>query len=196
MLKNIFFILLISANTVFAQTNIVSSFIGSQLNQTIYLAFSIASGQTCNGIVIERSEDSITFYKIGDIAGSCGSSTAPVNYFYADSFPIRNANNFYRLAPGNSDWSAIIKIYFNATNEGELIIAPNPFISYTNIRFRNPLHKITQWEMYNINGTQVAEGNTKEESFIISKNNLNAGLYFLYLVTDNKDFQKVKLIVE
>ena len=196
MIKNIFFILLLTANAVHAQTNIVSIFSGNQLNQTVYLEFTITAGQTCNGINIERSNDSLSFYKIGDIAGSCGSSTEPVSYSYTDSFPLHNTYNFYRLAPGNADWSEVIKIYFNLHDKKEFLIHPNPFITTAKISYQNPLSKTIHWKMFDTNGKQVRNGTTKEESFIISKNSLHSGLYFLQLILDNKDFQKAKLIIE
>lgn len=194
--KGVFYFLMFCSTTAFAQINIVTAFSGTQLNQTVYLAFTLSSGQTCNGINIERSNDSINFYKIGDIAGTCGSATTPVSYTYTDTFPIINANNYYRLLPGNNDWSMVIKVYFKAQSESEFLIAPNPFTTATNISFKNASHKTLQWQLFDANGKQVSHGATKEESFIILKSNLNAGLYLLYLLLDNKDLQKARLVVE
>ena len=196
MMKRLFFFLFISASSVFAQSNIISSFTGAQINQIIHLQFTIIAGQTCNGINIERSTDSLNFFKIGDIAGSCGSTSSPVDYVYTDSFPIHNTNNFYRLAPGNADWSEIIKVYFKAHTANGFIISPNPFHTSAKIGFQYPLKKIIHWRIFNASGKQVSEGSTKEESLTVNRTNLNSGLYFLQLTIDNNILQTVKLIVE
>ena len=196
MLKQLFFTLMYSANAAFAQTNIVSSFSGTQLDQTIFLSFTLEAGQTCNGVIIERSSDSISFAQIGDIPGVCGSSTEPVSYSYTDSFPLNNANNFYRLAPGNFEWSDIIKIYFDANTNAELLIKPNPFYTSAIVKFKNPTGRTVEWLIYNSNGKKVREGNTKEQSFTLLRNNLASGLYILHLAIDNRAIQKTKLIIE
>lgn len=196
MIKQIFLILMVGAGSVTAQTNIVGSFKGAQLNQTVYLAFTIIAGQTCSGINIERSTDSLNFNKIGDIAGVCGSISSPVDYTYVDSFPIHNAYNYYRLAPGNSDWSQVIKVYFKPKDISEFVVTPNPFITSTTISYKNPLNKSIQWKIFNVSGQQTMEGTTKDDSFILTRINLSSGMYFLHLTIDNNDFQKAKLNIE
>ncbi len=196
MIKQFLIFLLVCSSGVKAQTNIVGSFKGNQLDQTVYLAFTIIAGQTCSGINIERSADSLNFVTIGDIAGVCGSISAPVDYNYNDSFPINNAYNYYRLAPGNSDWSEVIKVFFKAKSKSEFVVSPNPFRSTASINFQNPGRKTVQWVLYDINGKHTAAGVVKDDSFILSRNNLYSGMYFLHLTIDNQDFQKAKLIIE
>lgn len=196
MITRLLFIFLIITESALAQSTIISSFNGSQLNQTVYLAFTISAGQTCNGIEIQRSTDSVQFYKIGDIAGICGSVSTPVNYSYADSFPVHNTVNFYRIAPGNADWSTIIKVFFRSTGEKDFVVSPNPFHTTASISFKNPLRKVIEWKLVDATGKQVNNGTTKDESFTVDRKNLSAGLYFLNIIFDNKDFEKAKLIVE
>ena len=169
MLKRLLFILFIITESAFAQSTIISSFNGSQLNQTVYLAFTISAGQTCNGIEIQRSIDSVQFYKIGDIAGICGSVATAVNYSYTDSLPVQNTVNFYRIAPGNGDWSTVIKVYFRSAGEKDFDVSPNPFRTAATISFKNPLRKTIDWKLVDITGRQVNDGTTKDESFTVDR---------------------------
>ncbi len=197
MLRGLFLVLSFSINLSFSQTtNIISYFGGSQLNQTVYLSFTIIAGQTCSGIRIERSSDSLNFYQIGEIAGTCGSVSTPVNYSYTDSFPIKNSDNYYRLAPGNADWSAVIKVYFNAHDKSDVLIIPNPLVTTANINYQNPLTKTVHWKIFDINGKMVNEGSTRDDSFTIDRKIFPSGYYFLHLTLDNNDFQKAKIVFE
>ena len=192
----ILILLLISSNFAFAQGQIVSSFKGAQINSIIHLEFTIIAGQTCNGIVIERSTDSLNFLMIGEIAGVCGSIDDPVNYAFDDTSPIANADNFYRLAPGNAGWSEVIKVHFDDKANVDYLILPNPFNDYATISFQNPLNKNEQWIIYNAAGNFVNEGFARSNTFILMKNNLNPGLYILRLITDNKILKELKLIID
>ena len=40
------------------------------------------------------------------------------------------------------------------------------------------------------------DGTTKDESFTVDRKNRSAGIYFLNIIFDNKDFEKVKLVIE
>ncbi len=196
-MRGIILVLLFSVNLSFAQTsNIISFFGGTQLNQAVYLSFTVVAGQTCSGIKIERSSDSLNFYQIGEIVGTCGSVSTPVNYSYTDSFPIKNSDNYYRLAPGNADWSTVIKVYFNAQDKSEILITPNPLVTTARINYQNPLTKTVHWKMFDINGKMVSEGRTKDDSFTIERKTFPSGSYFLHLTLDNNDFQKGKLVIE
>ena len=63
------------------------------LNQgKVLLAWTIKSGNVCNGIQIYRSptEDSLNFELIEDIQGVCGDLSSPVTYTFTDEHPKQN----------------------------------------------------------------------------------------------------------
>ena len=120
----------------------------------------------CNGIQIFRSTDKINFIKIGDIAGVCGSTSAPQPYDLTDINPVKNSFNYYRLELGGSGISDIIGIEIIELEYSGYQIRPNPISTEAKIFFENNKNQEHHLTIYDTNGNQALALVTKEEFFL------------------------------
>ncbi|MGY8927636.1 MAG: hypothetical protein ACKVJC_10130, partial [Flavobacteriales bacterium] len=56
--------------------DVISHFSATEFNGKVLLTFAITQGNTCNGVVILHSTDSVNFTQVESIEGICGSSQA------------------------------------------------------------------------------------------------------------------------
>lgn len=61
----------------------------------VLISFTMRGGFSCNGINIERSEDSVNFSVIGEIEDICGNPDFDVPFSFIDPQPLPNRKNFY-----------------------------------------------------------------------------------------------------
>lgn len=102
------------------------SFTGRAENSVSHLKWSTASELNTASFEIERSTDSIHFYKLGTKAAAGNSSTV-VSYDYIDAAPL-SGTNYYRLKQididGVSSYSQVVLIFFG--KEQRILLFPNP----------------------------------------------------------------------
>ena len=60
--------------------SVLNYFNAQVLNAQVVLNWEVRIGNTCDGIEIQHSTDSISFVKIGEIAGVCGSKIENIAY--------------------------------------------------------------------------------------------------------------------
>lgn len=73
-----------------------------------------------------------------------------------------------------------------------ILIAPNPFNSYTQIYSKE---QVTQYSLLDIKGRKIISKTVNSKNFIVDKNDLRTGIYYLELISKNRhSFHK--LIVE
>lgn len=80
-------------------------------------------------------------------------------------------------------------------NENNITIYPNPFIEETTIQVNNQSLKITCL-LYDVKGEIKKSIMSNNSSFVIKKENLSPGIYFVSLFTNDKFIGNRKLIVE
>ncbi|MCK4679453.1 MAG: T9SS type A sorting domain-containing protein [Bacteroidales bacterium] len=70
---------------------------------------------------------------------------------------------------------------------GEMFFAiyPNPFSDQTTIKFNNPSNDIYLFKVYDITGNMVFTKKTDDDHFIIKKEQLKTGIFFLEIIGDN-----------
>lgn len=106
-----------------------------QSGNGVELSFIIAGGNTCNGIDILRSTDSLNYYVIGDIAGICGSPTEDTRYSYTDRNPVPNARNFYRLDLRTLGYAGQVSVFVLYFEEERILLFPNPVSDRSSVYF-------------------------------------------------------------
>jgi hypothetical protein len=173
---------------------LLAGFIGKASKDVVLLQWTINSGQTCNGTIIERSADTIHFESIGEISGICGSSENPVPFNFTDESPYPNKLNYYRLELGGQGYSPVIGIpYFEYGNNASVAI-PNPASSATTLYFENSHESPYYLELNSISGKRVIEMTGKSSNVTLNLENLAAGIYVYQISIFGKPVIKGKLL--
>lgn len=146
---------------------ILSYFSAVTVNNTIQLNWAITGGNTCNGILIQRSTDGSFFETVGDIAGICGSPDVDVSYFFVDENPAPNTKNYYRLELGSQGLTAPVSIDFYPLNDDgySMIFDRNGGLAY--IYFNNPEQNLVSFGLFSIDGKNVLTGQTNDNMITI-----------------------------
>jgi len=184
---HLFLVLVLSSafNLIFAQESILEKFSVTEFDNKVLLSWTVKSGNTCNGIRIYRSSDSLIYSEIGDIQGVCGSAEFSVHYSFTDNQPVKNSKNYYRLNLGgievfNSSGVEVIDV-------GKLnyFLKSNPIVDKSDLHFNNSSNKSVQLHIFAINGILLQKMTTLEEMFTIDAISLPNGLYYFQLSTEN-----------
>jgi hypothetical protein len=163
----------------------VTNFKAEEINENVYLTWTIKQGFTCNGVEVLRSTDSVNFVKVGDIEGICGSTAEEIHYDFTDIFPEKNADNFYRLSLGGLGFSSIISIRVVDLPANKYLVVPNPLTENTQIFFENSAFAICSLTVYDPGGQPLYQAMTTGEAFSLQKENFPDGVYFFRISYDN-----------
>lgn len=180
----------------FSQETVLDRLSATESNGKVFLEWVISAGNTCQGIRILRSVDSLEFNQIGDIGGVCGSLTIPQRYTFTDLEPFKNVINYYRLDLGGIGLSKIVsaKVIDLGANGNQVI--PNPIVSESKIYFSNPAKTETQLIIYQLNGTILSKEITRESFFTVRATELKPGIYiFSISIPGSQEFTKGKFVV-
>ena len=165
---------------------VLSKFFAVQLEETVFMRWTISQGNSCDDTHIERSADGISYERIGLIGGICGSPDQSITYEYTDSLPLVNQISYYRLVLGQYGYSSPRVVEFIRYNEKGFLLAPNPFSDYARLAFDNPLKKKYQLVVSDMQGKIVAEMNTNGKEFILYRNSLASGLFYFRILQSGK----------
>lgn len=163
-------------------------------NDNILIKWAITRGQTCNGILITRSTDSVNFARIGEIEGVCGSPEFQQPYSFIDENPIYNKKVFYRLELGIRDFSEIISIEFIKKNEAGYQVRPQPITDNARIFFDNPQFLNYELSIYNLNSQIIYQSETNSDNFNLQTQSWPSGIY-VFLIKSDKESIKGKLVI-
>lgn len=161
-----------------AQSMPLSQFSGFQSGTYIQLSFTISGGNTCQGIEIQRSADSIHFITIGSIAGICGSIEKDESYFFDDILPIANQLNYYRLLLGQLGYSTTIAVPYYQFDDG-ILLFPNPTLDQATLYYRNEKNELFDISIFDASGRPHMQFTTRDTSVPIETKSLPAGIYFV-----------------
>lgn len=179
--------MLLACSGTYAQLDsILIEFTGIVSNNHIKLDWTLKGGYQCDGTIIQRSTDGISFENIGEIIGICGSSNKDEYYSYTDEEPVSNLVNQYRLILGNYGESRIITKSFYLFENSSVLIFPNPSKDVVNIVIDNPSRKNCLFNLYDGFGNELLFIDQREELYILNKGGLKAGVYFYRIVIDDK----------
>ena len=179
-----------------SKAQFLAGFSALQNGTIIQLDFSIAGGNTCNGIRILRSADGIQFAPIGSIAGICGSSTEDVFYSFTDPDPIRNADNYYRLDLITLGYSHVLPVHFIYFGDNEFLLYPNPVINTSMVYLKTTNADVSSYRINDSFGRLLKQADgIRGNYFELNRENWPAGIYFLQVNTGTtKAFVKLFLV--
>ena len=183
----VFSLLLVLVKTpqiLFAQA-FIGDFRIAESDYKVLLQWIIREGNTCDGVRVYRSADSIFFEEIGRIEGVCGSPYSAVAYDFTDSVPLLNRKSFYRLELGNlgiSETLSIMLVDFSANNYR---VVPHPATSGSRIYFQNPRNQQHQLHFFSANGKTEAKLLTTDAFFALSATKLRAGMH-LFIIKNER----------
>ena len=166
----------------------------AQVDETVYMRWTITAGNTCDDTYIERSEDGVTFERIGVIGGICGSPDQAITYDFTDTLPLPNRISYYRLQLGFLGYSSPESLEFIRFNEENYFLGPNPFNDFTRIYFNNDENNESRLILYDINGRLIMEKTTSGQDFIIRREDIESGNYVFRLITGDHNTISGKII--
>lgn len=161
----------------------LSKFFTVQEDETVYIRWTIKAGNTCNDTYVERSEDGISYSRIGIIGGICGSPDQPVTYDFTDTVPLVNRTSYYRLLLGYIGYTSPKVVEFRRYNDQGFLLAPNPFSDFTRLEFVNDDNEEHELLIIDMNGRIVQEMMTTGDEFLIRRENIVPGNYIFRLNT-------------
>ncbi|MFY0608334.1 MAG: T9SS type A sorting domain-containing protein [Cyclobacteriaceae bacterium] len=152
---------------------------------------------------IERSEDGINFYEIGQVSG-IGNSSKVVEYAYNDPFPVAEVE-YYRLLQVDYDGgfeyfeTERLELSAKSSNPSLSIHVTDVWSRDFNIVSNEALY-INHALMISLSGQEVFDMGTKLEktglfSYQLSTADLSKGLYVLKLITTSGDSFTEKIII-
>jgi hypothetical protein len=156
----------------------------SEFNGKVLLSWSIMQGNTCNGIQILHSTDSINFSQISSIEGICGSTQQSISYSFTDLSPEKNANNYYRLQLGGLGFSWIVSVEVIDLGMNTSIVRPNPLSKTSELLFDNEANFEVFISVYSSSGVLVNMQSTVSEQILLEKSKYTAGLYHYVLTSE------------
>lgn len=169
-----------------AQDGVVQlQFSAMEVEGKVYLDWTMARGQTCNGIDIMRSADGLNFSPIGNIAGVCGSSFESVSYFFVDESPVPNQINHYRLTLGNLGPSQTLSVEIINLEGSGYQVRPNPVVDQARIYFDNDRSAEHVLTLFNLNGKALRKGTTRNDYFHLNASGLAQGFYLFRIETSD-----------
>jgi hypothetical protein len=174
----------------FAQNeDVIEGLTATEFNGKVLLTWSIKQGNTCNGVQILRSLDSVNFTQIGSIEGICGSTAEKIDYEFTDLFPEKNAINYYRLSLGGIGFSWIVSTELIDIGGSNYMIRPNPISDSSELFFDNETNDLIHVNIYSQEGVLVKTISTNDEMVYLRKSEFKSGMYFFTLLSDNRDLQ-------
>ena len=110
---------------------VLSKFFAVQVEETVFMRWTISAGNTCEDTHIERSSDGITYEQVGLIGGICGSPDEAITFEFTDSIPLVNRTLYYRLLLGYFGYTSPKVVEYRLYNDQGFLLAPNPFSDFT-----------------------------------------------------------------
>ena len=175
--------------------DVLSKFIVTPVNETVFLRWTIMAGNTCQDTYVERSGDGITYERIGTIGGICGSPDQAMTYEFTDSLPLINRVLYYRIVLGYYGYSSPQSVEIKRFGDHGYLLAPNPFSISTRLAFKNDNEEELELIINDMQGRIVQEMMTTGDEFIISGLNLKSGLYFFRVFSQGQVLFNGKLLV-
>ncbi|MCB0403094.1 MAG: T9SS type A sorting domain-containing protein [Flavobacteriales bacterium] len=170
--------LLVSSVSASAQETVLSDFNVYEHRGTVYINCTVATGNTCNGIDVMRSTDSLSFIQVGHISGICGSISEPVTYNFTDENPVRNATNFYKLQMGGVGYSHVLSVEIIDTKAFGFQIRPNPANEQVTIFIDNDFEEEHKLEVYSMSGRKMVSTTSRTNEFKVNTTSFRSGIYF------------------
>ena len=170
-------------SSLFSQTGSISLdfFDIKQYNGNVYVDITLSQGNTCNGIIIQRSLDTIYFQKIAQFEGICGNTSSPTSYNFLDENPILNQTSYYRVKFGNNIYSEIVEILIIDSQNNEYQLRPHPANNETTLYFNNQPGVSYELMLFSVDGIKIRTSKSSTNKFFIETSTLNNGFYIFLI---------------
>jgi hypothetical protein len=174
--------------------NTVRFFEGNRISQSsIQLNWITNAGSSCSDLLIERSEDLLSFIEVYRHSGVCGSTSEELSYFWVDNDALPGIS-YYRIQEAIGLFTDTIEV-LNPVGIDEVIMFPNPASSEVNIYRTNPDTKIPSLIIYDIRGKLILETEIPNQLTSINTSKLIDGMYYFHFVSSTfKSTQKVMIL--
>ena len=187
-----------SGNTIFAsgEATTLASFTTLYPYQIALGGYHIGAGGTSASSPVVAGVAALYFQK-NPTATSTQLKQAIINCSYSDVFTTTILPN-YRWGYGKLDAFQMMNCGVLTTNiphislTGDVKIFPNPFHSQSTLSFSNAEEK--SMYLYSTNGELLFSDSCKASTYVLLKNNLAAGLYFMVCTEKNTTY-RLKIIV-
>lgn len=173
--------LLLAGQSTYAQETILQKFSAENVSGKVLLSWTVKSGNTCNGIRIYRSGDSLSYTEIGDIQGVCGNLGYSVDYSFQDNTPAKNKINYYRLDLGGVELSYAISVEVIDVGIADYYLQQNPIGDHSKLYFRNLSGEPSYLSIYSNNGVLQEIKETNTDHFELDANDYINGIYYFVL---------------
>ncbi len=185
LLLSFFLLVVISAR---AQTRYpLAHFNGMQTGKAIQITFVIRSGSVCDGVKILRSSNEYDFLEIGQLTGVCGNDKSDETYSFTDVWPVKNADNFYRLELVNLTKSDVIKVRFTDFGDKGFVLFPDTVKDKSMLYFQNDCNDEFDFVLFDKKRKKVKEiKDIRSNAVELTKGTLKSGTYTFQLLIDNK----------
>lgn len=163
------------------------SFNAIPVNTNVLVKWSTSNETNNNFFTVERSLDGRTWSNIGIVKGAENSFTT-LEYQFVDRAPVEGLQ-FYRLKQtdlnGEFTYSNIVPVKFNAENNTNVVLFPQPAGDILNVSVQNTENLNINIKILNAMGQQVLELNNLNGSVIqIDLSTLTSGVYSMELNLD------------
>lgn len=138
---------------------------------------------------IQKSEDGITFYKIGEINTS-NSLVDNTFYKYIDQYPT--SASYYQIKQINYDGDVFLsEIKYSSTNIERTTtpfnIYPNPATNVLNIAYSGKTDKLLEIKIFNLLGKKIKSFKVPTKDVIpLNVSDLGSGVYILQIYNENR----------
>jgi len=170
---------------------LLSKFNANVVGEKVLLAWRIKAGNTCDGIEVYRSTDTVNFLLLGNVEGICGNLSFPVDYEYFDESPVPNSLNFYRLNLGGNGFSHVISIWYFDFSEKDYFISPNPVRERATLRFKNDSGLEVNLFVYDLIGNEYLRLKTNSDNFVLESSMFEPGEYLFRLQSEDLNSEPV-----
>jgi len=158
------------------------------VSEQVRLSWVITGGNTCSGIIIQRSVDGQFFETIGSIDGICGSPDVDVPYVFVDPDPVANQNNYYRLELGTQGYSRPVSIEFVPLNNEGYSVKYDLTSRVATVYFENDANDKVSYSLFSISGQRIFEGTSNNSKITLDLSQHAATIYLLSININNNLF--------
>lgn len=163
-------------------TTLLDHFQLMEVDDEVRITWVVSRGNTCNGMVIERSTDSLVFEEVGRYEGLCGNLDQPQRYDYVDAHPLFNQKSYYRLTTRGDVVSRTLSIEVLDLDASRYLVAPQPVVETSRLYFDNPRGELHFLTLTGPDGVTRKMLVSREERFEIGQAGLPPG-FSLFAIT-------------
>ncbi len=168
----------------------VGTFTLTEINSGgISVDWAIHSVNTCDGIDVERSTDSLNFTSVHHIEGICGSIDSPVAYNWFDADPPELTTVYYRLRLGFYGHSMVRSIFYGQLAESQQRIYPIPAREKVTVVLKVKPSSPIAVQLFDLIGQPVLVRNAASGPQVeLDVSELPTGIYLYRAVAEGRTF--------